>query len=389
MVLALPPLHPGQREVFQDPSRFRVVVAGRRWGKTRLAVVEAIAAAARGGTAWWVAPTYDMARAGWDTIVGLVGHLPGVQVRVAARQVRLPSGGTIWVRSAEHPQRLRAFGLDMLVLDEAAFVRREVWTEALRPALADRQGRALFISTPYGRNWFWELVQFAQTAPHWRVWRFPSSANPYLRPEELEAMRRDMPAHIYRQEVEGEFVEGAVGLVRSEWIRHGEPPPGSPTYMGVDLAISQAQDADYSAIVVMARDREGRIYVLEAIRGHWTFHDTMRAIVNTASRYAPAAIAIEAAQYQLAMVQELARTTSLPVRPVRPRGSKLERAQILGLRYEQGLVYHAKPLPDYERELREFPMSPHDDMVDAAVYALLAASGHGLRYVEQLQRAAR
>lgn len=392
MKLALPPLHPGQMEVFANPSRFRVVVAGRRWGKTRLAVVEAIAAAARGGAVWWVAPTYDMARAGWGSIVGLLGLVPGVEVKAADRMVRMPGGGTIWVRSADNPQRLRAFGLDLLVLDEAAFVRREVWTEALRPALADRQGRALFISTPYGKNWFWELVQAAESTPGWRVWRYPSSTNPFLHPDELEVMRRDMPAHIYRQEVEGEFVDGGARLVRREWLRVAAPPPQEAlrVYQGVDLAISTREDADYTAVVTIGRDGEGRVWVLDAVRARATFHQTLQLVQSQASRWSPVSIAIEAVQYQAAVVQELLRTTALPVVAVRPDRDKLTRALPLIARYEQGLVWHAPSLPrEFEEELLAFPVGEHDDQVDALVYAFLAeAMAVGLTPEDQRRYAA-
>ena len=162
MKLTLPGLHAAQEEIRDDNTRFRVVAAGRRFGKTLLGSALCIAIAARGGRAWWVAPSYKMARPGWRGIVRLTRQIPLAEVRRGDMMVALPSGGTVQVRSADDPQSLRGEGLDFCVLDECAFMREEAWSEALRPALSDRQGRAMFISTPKGRNWFWRLWQRGQ-----------------------------------------------------------------------------------------------------------------------------------------------------------------------------------------------------------------------------------
>ena len=132
--------HTGQEEVSRSTARFKVLAAGRRWGKTRLGISEALHAAAKGGRAWWVAPTYPIAMEGWRPLRTMGHELPGAEVREADRELRVPGGGVIEVRSADNPQRLRGAGLDFVVLDEAAFMAQQAWTEALRPALSDRQG---------------------------------------------------------------------------------------------------------------------------------------------------------------------------------------------------------------------------------------------------------
>src|SRR4030067_198797 len=150
--------HPGQRMVHRHPARFKILAAGRRWGKTRLGVNECLAVAAQGGRAWWVAPSYKMSEVGWRPIRRMAGKV-GAEVRKADRQVIFPGGGEVAVRSADNPDSLRGEGLNLVILDECAFMQEEAWTEALRPALSDRQGKAIFISTPSGRNWFWRLWQ--------------------------------------------------------------------------------------------------------------------------------------------------------------------------------------------------------------------------------------
>src|SRR3990172_3671438 len=150
--------HPGQRMVHRHPARFKILAAGRRWGKTRLGVNECLDVAARGGRAPWVAPTYKMSEVGWRPI-RRIGTKINAEVRKVDRQIILPGGGEVTVRSADNPDSLRGEGLDFIVLDECAFIVEEAWTEVLRPALSDRQGKAMFISTPKGRNWFWRHWQ--------------------------------------------------------------------------------------------------------------------------------------------------------------------------------------------------------------------------------------
>lgn len=391
--IRLPPMHPGQLEVARHPARFRILAAGRRWGKTRLGALLCLVEAIQGRRAWWVAPTYKVARVGWREITRLAAQIPGVEIRRGDLMVLLPTGGEISVRSADRPDTLRGEGLDFLVLDEAAYADPEAWSYVLRPALSDRQGRALLISTPRGLNWFHDLFRRGQAGePGWAAWRLPTSANPYIPPEEIEEARRQLPELVFRQEYMAEFVDLEGSAIRREWIRVAEPPPleALRVYQGVDLAISTREDADYTAIVIIGRDREGRIWVLDVVRARATFHQVLQLVQSQAARWRPSAIAIEAVQYQAAVVQELLRTTSLPVVAVRPDRDKLTRALPLIARYEQGLVWHAPSLPrEFEEELLAFPLGEHDDQVDALVYAFMAeAMAVGLSPEDQRRFAA-
>ena len=207
--------HPGQAVVHQNQSRFKVLAAGRRWGKTRLGVNECLDVAARGGRAWWVAPSYKTSEVGWRPLRRIGGKI-GAEVRKVDRMINLPNGGSVQVRSADDPDSLRGEGLDFVVLDENAFMKEESWNEALRPALSDRQGKALFISTPKGHNWFWRLYQRGKDVNNseWASFRFPTSNNPYIAPEEIEAARLSLPERIYQQEFLAEFLEDAGGVFR-------------------------------------------------------------------------------------------------------------------------------------------------------------------------------
>ena len=152
--ITLPALHKSQRRVVASDARFKVLACGRRWGKTRLGSALCLESALHGGRAWWVAPSYKMAAVGWRLIHELGIQIPGAEIRKVDRMVVLPTAGTIQVRSADDPDSLRGEGLDLVVPDECGFMKEDAWTHALRPALSDRQGKAVFISTPKGRNWF-------------------------------------------------------------------------------------------------------------------------------------------------------------------------------------------------------------------------------------------
>lgn len=216
--IRFPPFHKLQLEVAQSPARFRVLVAGRRWGKTLLGASLCIKyALEKRGVAWWVAPSYKMAMVGWRAIVRLGRQIPGAKVKMNELALYLPGGGVVQVRSADNPDSLRGEGLVFLVIDECAFIKEAAWTEALRPALSDNLGDALFISTPKGYNWFWRLwlrTQEPDNAGVWQGWQVPTITNPYMPAGEVEEARKSLPERVYEQEYLALFVRDAGGVFR-------------------------------------------------------------------------------------------------------------------------------------------------------------------------------
>ena len=246
-------LHPAQNEIRQAGVRFAVVAAGRRFGKTRLGVGLCLQCAAAGGAAWWVAPSYKMSEVGWKPLVRAAGQLNGAaEIRQGDKLINFPGGGSVAVRSADNPQSLRGQGLDFLVMDECAFIQREAWTEALRPSLADKLGKALFISTPKGRNWFWEVYQRGLTdGGDWRSFHFPTSANPYIKASEIEAAKQDLPELIFRQEFLAEFIDDSGSVFR----RVQDNATAEEIITPIDgrsyaAAVDVAQSVDYTVCTV-------------------------------------------------------------------------------------------------------------------------------------------
>lgn len=377
--IQLPPLHPAQQQVALDGHRFKVLACGRRWGKTRLGVSLAVATLLEGGRVWWVAPSYQVAMIAWRDATALAGQIPGVEIERGNKAIRF-GRGEIAFRSSDRADNLRGDSLDLLIMDEAAYQEGYVWRDVLRPALADRKGKALFISTPSETTgWFRDAFNagLGEDNAHseWRSWRFPSSSNPYLDPDELEATRAELPELIWRREFLAEFVGQEGALVKEEWISVVPPPGFIQTVIGVDLAISRKQTADYTAIAVVGQADEaysGELWVRSVVRGRFSFEEAKQKIAEVAQTYMPVAIVVETIGYQGAMLDELLRA-GLPAIPAETRGDKVMRFRPVESRYQRGLIHHVPGLsPEFTRELLAFPEAEHDDQVDALVYAMQA-----------------
>lgn len=255
--------HPAQKQVHTSAARFRVLSAGRRFGKTRLGVMECLDTASHGGIAWWIAPTYKVAQVGWKPLSRMARAIPGTTVKLADMEVQLSNGGTVAVRSADSPGGLRGEGLDFVVFDECAFMREEAWTEEIRPALSDKLGRALFISTPKGRNWFWSIYQRGINGEKgWASFTYKTTDNPYIPSSEVEDARKDIPELVFQQEYEAAFVdmEGSVfrriqEAVKVEPIE--EAQEGRQYVAGVDVAAA----VDYTVITVMDVQAKQLVYL--------------------------------------------------------------------------------------------------------------------------------
>lgn len=385
-----PGFHPGQIEVAKSKARFRVLAAGRRWGKSRLGVWECLKVASEGGRAWWVAPTYPLANEGWRPLRSIAHQWPGAVVREVDKEVTLPNGGLVQVRSGDEPHRLRGAGLNFVVVDEAAFCKEEIWTEALRPALTDKLGRALFISTPKGGNWFRTLWKRASSRPDWARWQYPTTSNPFIPAGEVDAAMLELPSLVWRQEYLAEFVDAQGARYSPDWFRFYTPTvrdgltwlvkaDGEVDYREctrfctVDLAASLKTSADWTVICSVAAYKAD-LFVLDVVRRRMEGPDIVPAIQDQMSRHDLRVAHIEAAGFQLALIQE-ARRAGLPVKELRADRDKVARSLPLEARMEHGNVWFPRDaawLPELQRELLAFPVGEHDDQVDALAYAAAA-----------------
>jgi predicted phage terminase large subunit-like protein len=381
--IRIPPidLHEGQRRILESPARFKVIAAGRRFGKTLLAV-EWLAlmdgGALDGASVGFFAPTYKLLMDVWSDFERTLKPVTAKASRTEMR-IELITGGKLDFWTLEDPDAGRGRKYHRIVIDEAAHARhlKDAWEQAISPTLTDHRGHAWFISTPKGLNYFYELFQRGQDTayPDWASFHMPSTTNPHIPHDFIETRRRELPEMVFRQEHLAEFVVMGAGLIKPEMIVMTPCPPGLPLVLGVDLAISKKDGADFTAIVAMGRDPEtGIVYVNEVERFRAGFHDILGRIKAAAARHRPRIIAVEQTQFQAAVVQELLRTTQLPVRGIQPDRDKVTRFAPLLTRFEQHMVrLDPSGCPAaFRDELLAFPEGKHDDMVDAASHAFAA-----------------
>ena len=204
MALTLP-----QKTVSDNPARFKVIVAGRRWGKSHLSMNE-MAKFARfpNKKIFYVAPTYRQAKQIlWDDLKAkMINCRWAKKINESDLTITLVNGSKIHLRSADNADSLRGISIDYLVMDECAMIDHKTWTEVLRPALSDKQGHAMFITTPKGRNWIYDLWQGAHTAHDWKPFSFTTLEGGNVPEIEIEAARADLDERSFKQEYEASFI---------------------------------------------------------------------------------------------------------------------------------------------------------------------------------------
>jgi len=389
-------LLPWQQEVWNHPARFKVVAAGRRTGKSRLAAYLLIVNALQteSGHVFYVAPTQGQARdIMWQTLLE-VGHPVIEGSHINNLQIKLINGATISLKGADRPETMRGVSLKYLVMDEYADMKPEVWEQILRPALADQKGQALFIGTPMGRNHFYELYLYGQKGDDesFASFHFTSFDNPILDPAEIEAAKKSMSSFAFRQEFMASFEALGGELFKEEWVKFDEEAPSQGDYyIAIDLAGFEDEGAkktknkklDSTAISVVKANEDGW-YVEEIIYGRWDVKETAKKIFDAVKKYEPVATGIEkgiAKQAVMPYLSDIMRRTQTFFRVEElSHGNKKKTDRIvwsLQGRFENGYVTLNKGKWNMEflDQLFQFP-NPlvHDDLVDS------------LSYIEQLAK---
>ena len=198
-------LSPPQREIADNTSRFKVVVAGRRFGKTFLSLREICYRARQPDQEiFYITTSYRAAKMIlWKPLKRRLTDLRWIKkINESELSITLKNGSTISLKGSEDPDKLRGVSLSYAVIDEAAECKLdELWGEIVRPALADQQGGAMFIGTPKGKsNAFYELYTLARETPNWHAWQFTTLDDGFVTAQELEAAKQDMSERQYRQE---------------------------------------------------------------------------------------------------------------------------------------------------------------------------------------------
>ena len=397
-------LHKKQLVVFQSQKRFRVVAAGRRFGKTFLSAVELLLAALQDKTpdgrdaklheVWYIAPTYGQAKdIMWDMLNEL-GRDVIVKQWNNELTVQLINGRKIKLKGSDKPDTLRGSAVGFVVLDEFASMKPEVWDLILRPALTDTRGSALFIGTPDGLNHFFEIHKQGLNPEYtdWESFSFSSIDNPIINSDELKEAALTMTQQAYEQEFEASFTAAGGGdLPTSDLIYLPNSPETGSMIMTVDpagygdnkgLTKSKLAKKDETAISICEVSTSGWYYH-EVIHGRWDVRETSLRIVRAAQQYRPAQVGIESGALKNAVMpyitdQQKRLNTYFNISPLKHGGkSKTDRIiWALQGRLQNGRIMmkgDAKDKKEWhryiEQQMRDFPNPmAHDDGIDAMAY---------------------
>jgi hypothetical protein len=378
--IELPAPHIAQRQVLSEAKRFNALSCGRRWGKSTLGIDRIVQPALAGFPGGWFAPNYKNLLEAWRALQDVLA--PVIASRNNAEyRLELRGGGSITMFSLDGDvsDTVRGRAFKTVIVDEAAIVKalRSIWENAIRPTLADYRGEAWFLSTPRGMNdfkTFWDRGRDPER-DDWASWQMPTSSNPHIAADEIEAARQDMTEAAFSQEFLAQFVnwEGAVFrrvLECATAERQPGPEAGHVYAIGADWGRSNDYTV-FSVLDVTARamvdlDRSNRVdYTLQ--RGR------LQALCD---RWRPSEIVAEANSIGQPIIEQLQRD-GLPVKAfTTTNASKAGIIEALALALEQGSIailndpvllgelqaFAAEPLPGGMLRYSA-PIGQHDDCV--------------------------
>lgn len=387
IVITLPKPHMAQQRIIDTSQRFNVVDCGRRFGKTALGIDRACDPEVVPHPVGWFSPTYKMMLEVWREM-SLVLQPVISRRNVQERRIENIAGGVVEFWSLDNPDAARGRKYKRVIIDEAAMVAdlMDAWQHVIRPALADYEGDAWILSTPKGRNGFWQMYQWGKdkTIADWTCWQMPTSDNPFIPDSEIEAMRQSMPERVFLQEVLAEFIDDAGGVFRR--VRDAATAqaqaialPGHSYVIGVDLAKS----TDFTVFSVIDVTDSAQVYFDRDNRVDLTVQLSRLQALN--SRFKPVTNIIEVNFNE--MFAEQARRRGLPVTEFRTTNATKQKAiEDLAYAFESGGL-SILPEPVQLAELQAFeinrtktglvqysaPEGLHDDTVIALALAWQAA----------------
>lgn len=393
VTLVLPKPHSdGQADIIAWPGH-GVALCGRRWGKTEAGVVKLFSSAlAQPGLYWWVGLSWRSAsmKRAWRMLKDYTRQLyrllkedPAKHIREADKELRLPSGAEIWLRTAENATSLAGEGVRGLVLDEYTLMQEVVWTEYAQATLLDYGGWALFIGVPKGEGWHANLWRAANERPNWRAWRFPTTSNPYIPPAAVAAIRGTIPERLYLQEYEAQLLDDAGGVFRgvlatATAVYQDKAQPGHVYALGVDWARSSA--GDFTALAVVDVSERSLVH-LDRFHGV-DYQLQLTRLRGLVERFQPARIIAEANSMGQPLIEQLQRSGLRVEAFTTTNASKAQLVDGLVLAFEQNSI---RILPDDTliNELQAYeadrtatglvrygaPVGLHDDCVMALALA--------------------
>ena len=269
-----------QTAIYTSKSRFISVVAGRRFGKTYLSTIILLrmALSGKGKNCWYVAPTYKSAKdIAWDMLIQTVPSDYIQKKNESTLTIRLKNGSVISLKGAEKPDNLRGRSLDLAVLDEFADMKPETWYEVIRPSLSDRQGDAVFIGTPKGRNHFYDLwTKGTDKHDNWKSFQYTTLDGGNVPAHEIESAKNDLDSRTFEQEYLASFVNYA-GIIYYNFDREQTVQP----YTDTDNQLHIGMDFNLDPMSACVAVRKGRtLHFIDEIVIYSSNTDEMVSEIN-------------------------------------------------------------------------------------------------------------
>lgn len=397
-----------QKKVFQDKTRFKIVAAGRRCGKSRLSAIKLLVEGLNcpeGSSVMYIAPTLGQAR----SIIWELLHDLGREVikssHVNNLEITLINGRKILVRGADNPDSLRGVSLTFVVLDEVAFIKQEIWEKVIRASLSDQKGRALFISTPSGRNWFYDVYKLGLdgTDEEWKSWHFTTQDNETIDPKEIEAAKRTLSSFAFKQEYLSSFDNAGSDVFKEDWFKTAEEPQYGQYVIAIDLAgfeeVGKNAGAaknrlDETAIAIVKIEDNGNWWVHKIEHGRWDIMQTAVKILKAVRDFKPVSTGIERGALKNAVLPyltDLMRKNNVytHINDLTHGNKKKVDRVVWSLqgRMEHGRVTfnEDEDWTEFKDQLIMFPTAGvHDDLVDALSYIdQLALSNYQQDYEDE------
>jgi hypothetical protein len=338
--LTLPKPHVNQQRILDGARRYNVIACGRRFGKSHLLINRQASTILQGRNYGYFAPNYKLLGDYWRDTIKLLRPIIANSNKTDHRIEFVTGGSTeMWTLEDEDAGRSRKY--HRVGIDEAGLVANlgEIWQTAIRATLIDFKGDADFAGTPKGRNFFYEVYQRGLDAlrPDWACWQMPTSANPFISPDEVQAMRDEVSERKAAQEIDAAFLDDAGGVFRNVRAAatatiQDRPIPGHQYIIGADWGRSGDYTVfallDATSMQLVALDRSNKVE-----------YELQRGRLNAlAERFQPAAIIAEENSMGVPIVERL-RRDGLPVRPfTTTNASKAEIIDGLALAFERGTI---------------------------------------------------
>lgn len=265
-VIRLPNPHPAQKQFLEDNSRFRVLMCGRRWGKSLISQSESIKSALANEQVAYITPTYLLAKYFFEEITQ---RLPD-EVYSSNKSdlvITFVTGGYIQFFTGERLDNLRGRKFHKVIIDEGSYIPnlQEGWNNSIRPTLSDYQGKAIFLSTPRGKNYFYSLYIRGQSDKDWKSFKFSTYDNPFIARTEIDDAKVQLPDAVFEQEYMANPSENADNPFGLDRINSCIKPLSElkPVIYGIDLAKS----VDYTVIIGL--DINGNVCRFERFQKDW------------------------------------------------------------------------------------------------------------------------